>query len=131
MSTASATLCVVSVARCRTARTEYLRPEGTTVGKLVRDLIPDIIRARGREPEIRVLDDAEYADSLFEKLFEEAQELREAHLDDLLEEAADVYEALRAITANAGIAMGDVVARAKLKREERGGFADRVWLAAW
>jgi predicted house-cleaning noncanonical NTP pyrophosphatase (MazG superfamily) len=37
------------------------------VGKLVRDRIPDIIRARGGAPQTRVLDDSEYLSSLFDK----------------------------------------------------------------
>jgi predicted house-cleaning noncanonical NTP pyrophosphatase (MazG superfamily) len=46
------------------------------VGKLVRDRIPDIIRARGAAPQTRVLDDSENLSSLFDKLLEEAQEMR-------------------------------------------------------
>lgn len=98
------------------------------MGKLVRDRIPEIMRAQGREPETRVLGDREYFDSLLAKLLEEAQELRQAHEHDRLAEAADVYEVLVAITIASGMTMDDLRAVAHRKRVERGAFNDRIWL---
>lgn len=43
--------------------------------KLVRDKIPDIIRASGRQPSVRHLNDLEYKAALDAKLLEEAAEL--------------------------------------------------------
>lgn len=72
------------------------------MGKLVRDLIPQIIRAQGRTAQTSVLDDDAYRVGLRDKLVEGAQELCHATPESALEEAADVYEVLRAIAAQEG-----------------------------
>jgi predicted house-cleaning noncanonical NTP pyrophosphatase (MazG superfamily) len=46
--------------------------------------------------------DSEYLSSLFDKLLEEAQELKGRTPQDILEEAADVYEVLVAVMAATG-----------------------------
>ena len=55
--------------------------------KLVRDLIPDIIRKSGRDPEIRQLGGDELIAALGAKLVEEAQEAADVVgiRDDLVE----------------------------------------------
>ncbi len=64
--------------------------------KLVRDKIPEIVEARGKKVDIRVVsDDAEYLGFLLSKLIEEATELAQAKTsDNQLEELADVMEVL-------------------------------------
>ena len=101
------------------------------MGKLVRDRIPEIMRADGREPDVRVMDDQEYLASLFDKLLEEAEELRQAPPEQRMEEAADVYEVLCAIAASLGIDIDGVRAGADQKRRDRGGFSARIWLERW
>ncbi len=99
------------------------------MAKLVRDRIPDIIRASGRTPVTRRLSDADYRAALDAKLGEEVAELRAAGgADAVLEEAADVLEVLAAMVALHGRTVDDIVAAAARKRAERGGFAQRVWL---
>ena len=98
------------------------------MGKLVRDGIPAIIRASGRAPQVRVLKDSEYQSAVFDKLLEEATELRYAPLGEQLGEAADVYEVLLAAAETMGVTMDQIVAAARRKRTERGGFRDRLWL---
>jgi predicted house-cleaning noncanonical NTP pyrophosphatase (MazG superfamily) len=98
------------------------------VGKLVRDRIPEIIRADGREPVTYVLEAPDYEAALLQKLVEEAEELRTAPESDRLDEAADVYEVLLAVAAHLGITLDQVAARAAKKRDERGGFTNRIWL---
>jgi predicted house-cleaning noncanonical NTP pyrophosphatase (MazG superfamily) len=98
------------------------------MGKLVRDLIPEIIRADGREPVTRVLSPGEYEAQLHVKLAEEATELLEAPEGERLEEMADVYEVLSALALNFGFTMEGVAQAAADKRFRRGAFADRVWL---
>jgi predicted house-cleaning noncanonical NTP pyrophosphatase (MazG superfamily) len=100
----------------------------TYVGKLVRDLIPEIIERSGREPRVRVLAEAEYVDALHDKLLEEALELRSAAGASQLEEAADVYEVLLAIARTLSVDIEDIAAAADAKRVERGGFERRLWL---
>lgn len=101
------------------------------MGKLVRDLVPDIIRADGRTPDTRVLDTGEYERALMDKLVEEAVELSAADRESRLEEAADVYEVLQALTVVMGVNLEQVKARADAKRAERGGFEQRLWLESW
>ncbi|MEU6741999.1 nucleoside triphosphate pyrophosphohydrolase [Streptosporangium sandarakinum] len=99
------------------------------MGKLVRDKIPDIIRQSGEEPVITVLDDIDYRSALLTKLFEEATELGEASLSDVAEEIADVYEVLRALAMVNGHDWSAIEKVAAGKREERGGFDRRLYLA--
>jgi predicted house-cleaning noncanonical NTP pyrophosphatase (MazG superfamily) len=100
------------------------------MGKLVRDRIPEIIRAEGRRAVTRRLDDDAYRDALLDKLVEEAHELRNALGESALGEAADVYEVLLALAAHEGWALGDVASHAADKRRQRGGFDERVYLAS-
>ena len=98
------------------------------MGKLVRDLIPDLIERSGRTPQVRRLGEAEYVDALHRKLLEEAEELRAADPGSRLEEAADVYEVLLAIARTLDVDMATVAATADAKRAARGGFERRIWL---
>ena len=100
-------------------------------GKLVRDLIPDLIRASGREPAVTVLDDAAYAVALRAKLEEEAREVAEAESRTaILEELADVYEVLLALARSVAFDLRDVEEAARLKAEQRGAFHGRLYLIA-
>jgi len=98
------------------------------MGKLVRDRIPEIIRAEGRVPDVRVLDGAQFAAALRAKLTEEVQELLSAGPSDLLDEAADVLEVLIAMVNEVGHTGDDLLEAASGKRTARGGFESRVWL---
>ncbi|HWL96937.1 MAG TPA: nucleoside triphosphate pyrophosphohydrolase [Nocardioidaceae bacterium] len=98
------------------------------MGELVRDRIPEIIRAEGRTADTRLLDDDAYRAALLDKLVEEALELRAAPPGSALDEAADVYEVLLALAALEGWALRDVASHAAGKRRQRGGFDERVFL---
>ena len=93
--------------------------------KLVRDLIPDLIAAQGEKPNIRILDDAEYRDCLSRKLDEEVQEF---HKENNLEELADILEVVYALTESLGHSKEELLEVCEKKRQERGGFHDRVFL---
>lgn len=100
------------------------------MGKLVRDCIPELMRGRGAEPAVRVLTPSEFRDALDEKFVEEVAELRIAADADVLGELCDLWELIDA-TANAyGFTLSDVAAAAATKREERGGFTQRYWVAS-
>ena len=62
------------------------------MGKLVRDRIPEIIRADGKTPIIRIMDDEEYVKELDRKLCEEVEEYR---ADRSIEEMADILDGSR------------------------------------
>ena len=64
------------------------------MGKLVRDRIPEIIRADGKTPIIRIMDNEEYVKELDRKLCEEVEEYR---ADGYIEEMADILEVLQAV----------------------------------
>jgi predicted house-cleaning noncanonical NTP pyrophosphatase (MazG superfamily) len=98
------------------------------MGKLVRDRIPEIIERSGRQPKMVVLTEEEYAAALLAKLQEEVDELVAAPAEGRLEEAGDVYEVLLAIAAELGHSEADLHREARLKREARGAFIQRLWL---
>ena len=79
--------------------------------KLVRDKIPEIIKADGKECKTRILSKDEYIAALETKLNEEVAEYQE---DKNLEEMADVLEVLQAMRIK--------------KAKERGGFKDKIFL---
>jgi predicted house-cleaning noncanonical NTP pyrophosphatase (MazG superfamily) len=96
--------------------------------KLVRDQIPEIIAAAGRQPVTRVLDQAGYQAALRTKLLEEAHEAQEAPDGQLASELADVLEVLKALAAAYDMSWEDVMSEADRKRAERGGFGNRIFL---
>lgn len=98
------------------------------MGKLVRDKIPDLIRADGRQPTTRVLDEHEYRAALHAKLHEEATELAAATGPAVAEELADLHEVLLAIANLDGIPWAGVESIAHYKRQERGAFTSRFYL---
>lgn len=93
--------------------------------KLVRDKIPELIESEGQTCKTRVLRDEEYLKELRTKLQEEVQE----YLDSGdLEEIADVLEVLDGLAVAQGSSVSEVVDLQKLKRKERGGFSERIFL---
>ena len=101
------------------------------VNKLVRDKIPDIIRASGRRYETRILSSQEYALALSEKLLEEAKEVTKASAEEILEELADVYEVVDAVAKLYGSTAEEIRQLQAAKRDKRGGFEGRVFLESF
>ena len=93
--------------------------------KLVRDLIPEIIKNNGDYPVIKKLNKESYQSALVEKLIEEANEFR---LNPSLEEAADLLEVLDALFAEHKLDKRDVLSVQKQKRKNRGGFLKKLFL---
>lgn len=101
------------------------------VDKLIRDKLPAMMQAQGLTVFTRRLDDAEFVARLKDKLVEEAAEARAAGTRaDLLDELADLREVMLALAETGGIAEHEIEARRVSKRDERGGFDDRVHNAA-
>jgi len=99
------------------------------MSKLVRDKIPDIIRARGGRPITRIADNTEYLARLIEKLAEEAAEVRDADDSHRAEELADTLEVVYAIADAIGVSRDELERVRKAKAAERGRFAQRIiWL---
>lgn len=99
------------------------------MAKLVRDLIPAIIRAGGGRPTVRSASPAEYAQLLRHKLVEEAGEVLESgDRDGTLDELADVCEVVLALAATLGFSWADIEAARRAKKDRCGGFAAAVVL---
>jgi predicted house-cleaning noncanonical NTP pyrophosphatase (MazG superfamily) len=96
-----------------------------TYNKLVRDKIPDIIRADGKRLKSRVLDDAEHLEALIKKLEEEVAELAEARNT---EELADVHEVLMALAEALKIEPEELEKVRRDKADKRGGFQQKIFL---
>ena len=96
--------------------------------KLVRDNIPDIIKNKGEEPVIRILDDDEYKIELEKKLYEEYKEVISASGSDRLEELADMLEVIRALAKLENNDLNDIIKIADEKNIKRGAFEDRIFL---
>lgn len=94
--------------------------------KLVRDGIPAIVAKDGLSPIVRRLDDDEYEKELYNKLVEEAQEVKDS--TGSVEELADLLEVVRAICRVKGYNMHDVEDARTIKRQQRGGFDEKVFL---
>ncbi|MFV0625185.1 hypothetical protein ACBY01_14395 [Sphingomonas sp. ac-8] len=97
--------------------------QATSLGKLVRDKIPDKI-ARRHEVEItRQVPGDLMKGFLLSKLVEEALEVREAtEPHQKTEELADLFEVFRALAVAEGVALEEIADVADRKKEKAGGF---------
>lgn len=93
--------------------------------KLVRDRIPELIRAGGEIPHTRILDEGEYALQLERKLDEEVAEF---HADRNPEELADILEVVLALAELLGVSRGELEEIYRSKHEARGGFSEHIFL---
>jgi len=93
--------------------------------KLVRDKIPEIIEADGKECKTRILLDDEYIAALESKLNEEVAEYQ---MDKSLEEMADVLEVLQSICLARGYSLEELEKMRAKKLDERGGFSEKIVL---
>lgn len=99
--------------------------------KLVRDLIPDLIKLTGKTPVTRTLSlsEQEYAAMLKRKLQEETKEYMEAEDDfEALKELADIVEVVRALAKLHYVTYDKVEEIREKKEKERGAFDDRIFL---
>jgi predicted house-cleaning noncanonical NTP pyrophosphatase (MazG superfamily) len=94
--------------------------------KLVRDRIPDLVRANGEVPVTYQADPAEYRRRLREKLLEEVDEFLNADPTGAVEELADVLEVVYALAADLGTDQPALDQVRHTKATERGAFVDRI-----
>lgn len=93
--------------------------------KLVRNKIPDIIRANGEQPVTKELSNEDYYECLKQKLCEEAEEFRK---DGSIEELADVCEVILALSECMHIGIADINEVRRQKAASRGNFSEKVFL---
>ncbi|MGH3871583.1 MAG: hypothetical protein ACRDSR_08740 [Pseudonocardiaceae bacterium] len=100
---------------------------GTSMrGKLVRDRIPEIILQAGLIPVIETASPEDYGRYVRAKLEEELEEYLSS--GDVTE-VADLVEVCFAAAALHGVGPDELLAIARDKRQQRGGFDDRlVWM---
>ena len=98
----------------------------THFNKLVRDNIPEIIRANGGKVKYRVLDDEEFKKALKVKLVEEIDEFLNAKTEEeAIEELADIFTVIWFLDAMTGSYVKDTVIQ---KGREKGYFLNRIFL---
>lgn len=93
--------------------------------KLVRDRIPEICRANGNLPRVRILSDEEFRRCLAAKLDEEVAEF---HEDPCAEELSDILKVVYALAETIGYSEEALNALRWKKRAERGGFSEKIFL---
>ena len=97
--------------------------------KLVRDNIPDIIKADGEEPITHILNDEEYRIELMQKLGEELLEVRLASNNlERTEELADMLELIISLNKSMGNTWEDLEKIRNKKLARNGGFDKKIYL---
>lgn len=114
-------------------RPEWQKKEGNAVppkglkvyNKLVRDRIPEIIEKDGKRCVCKTLTQDQYIAMLDAKLNEELAEYQQSKT---LEELADLLEVMGAVVRARGYTWKQLTDIRKTKKEERGGFDQRILL---
>lgn len=93
--------------------------------KLVRDKIPELIEASGKECDVVVLQEDEFLEMVDAKLDEE---LSEYHKDQNIEELADLVEVIYAAVRARGYSIEDLEDCRVKKAAKCGSFAKKICL---
>ncbi|MEC0089879.1 nucleoside triphosphate pyrophosphohydrolase [Paenibacillus macquariensis] len=101
-----------------------------TYNKLVRDKIPQIIEASGKQYTVRVMDETEYAIALKTKMQEELNEFLEASEEHQMGELADLLEVVYSFAFSKGVRVEELEGIRQGKCDERGGFLNRILLVS-
>jgi predicted house-cleaning noncanonical NTP pyrophosphatase (MazG superfamily) len=97
--------------------------------KLVWDNVPDIIRNKGKECEVRELTDEEFELELLKKVEEEASALPETTTkQELIDEIADVITVIEYIKTRKGISELDIADALERHVHKRGRFEKKLFL---
>ena len=96
--------------------------------KLVRDNIPDIIKASGKTYKTRILDNQEYIECLKNKLLEECNEVVTASDDHITEELADLLEVVEALKETLNISTEEIESIRHNKGIKNGVFKNKIYL---
>ena len=100
-----------------------------TYNKLIRNKIPQIIKANGKTPTTRILPEEEYIKRNLQKTEEELTEYLEADTKEhKLEELSDLLELINALAEYEGTTLEEIDKIRKKKAAERGGFQNRIFL---
>lgn len=96
-------------------------------GRLVRDMIPQLVKDAGHSVTFRALDNADKARFLKQKVVDEAHELMNADMGEEVEEVGDVLEALESLIRVREYGRDNLRRVKEGKKKRRGGF-ERCWV---
>lgn len=100
------------------------------VDKLIRDKLPQIMRASGIQVFERAMEKDEYLKRLKDKLLEEAKEVIASGSEkEMREELADLLEVMLSLAKAYGMEFADIQQTAEQKRADKGGFDNRIYNA--
>lgn len=99
--------------------------------KLCRDKIPDIIRDKGFDCEVREMtDEAEYKRELVRKVYEEASGVtNNTDREDMVEELADLMITLESLKKTFNVSDDEVQNAVTRSLEEKGSYERRLYLS--
>lgn len=99
--------------------------------KLIRDKIPEVIRANGSDCEVKILSDDDFVNELLKKVEEEARELSECqNRKEIIEELSDVIDVIEEVKKVKNISEEEIN-EAKIKSMERKGGFDKKLFLVW
>lgn len=97
--------------------------------KLVRDRVPELIQADGKQVIVKHLNQAQHFEQARLKLYEELKEYEDANIDEeSLEELADILELVYTLGKMHGASFEELNRIREEKREKRGGFEKGLFL---
>jgi predicted house-cleaning noncanonical NTP pyrophosphatase (MazG superfamily) len=98
--------------------------------KLCRDRVPDIIKSKGFEYEVRVVEHDEYKREIIRKIFEEASGVsNHTSRESLLKELADLLITINAVKQEFEISEAEVTEAMTKSLVEKGGYEKRQYLS--
>ena len=98
--------------------------------KLCRDKVPQIIKDKGFECEVRVSDHDEYKREIIRKVLEEATGVtNHTDHDRLKKELADLMITVDAVKKEFGITEEEMTEAIASSKEEKGGYDERIYLS--
>ena len=98
------------------------------INKLVRNNIPNIIKASHGNPIFRKLSEEEFVPAIFDKFYEEIEEVRLSQGADRCEELADIIELINILATLEGKNLNHIIELSKEKAQKNGGFDKRIFL---
>jgi predicted house-cleaning noncanonical NTP pyrophosphatase (MazG superfamily) len=98
--------------------------------KLCRDRVPEIIKEKGFECEVRQVEHEEYKREIIRKVFEEASGVsNHANRESLLKELADLLITINSVKHEFEISDADVTEAMTKSLVEKGGYDKRLYLS--
>lgn len=96
--------------------------------KLVRDKIVDHQIASGAKPSFIRLSDSEHKRELINKIIEESKEIFQAEAEKVVDEIADVQQALDNLKDKYGLTDEDIKRAQKIKNDKNGPFKNGIFI---